>query len=370
MRRVVEAIEELRNVENLVGDFPMARGNLAIKHFSLAQRVTDRKIMRFLIEKGLSELRIICDKATPDMVPLDVLDLFYEWERYMENTLDTNLANIEPWSEEQDVVDEYKVWSAQNHLSLNYVNIIYAEGNIDNVQMINMGIGYFGVENDMEYYSWFNTIKQEYNMARYFLYQIENSKSTSLVHESQRHNILVNTLDYPSIGFKTELLKIALKTAFSVLDKIGLFCCKFHNLSLPVHRIDFHKWYKEIEFEVALNSPFNALYWLSKDLDLKNGELKEIRLLRNSIEHRFIRVLDYYNLSLIDELTKMDKYEYKISYSDLKLATYKTLRLVRTAIFYMASGFNIEFNRFYYGDREEKIFMSLLLGTYDDGWKN
>ncbi|MGH1037728.1 LA2681 family HEPN domain-containing protein [Bacillus cereus] len=370
MGRVVEAIQELKNVEKLVGDFPMARGNLAIKHFSLAQRVTDRKIMRFLIEKGFSELKIVCDEATSDMIPIDALEMFYDWEKYMENVLDTNLSDVESWSVNQDVDDEYKTWSAQNNLSLNYINVICKKGNIDDVQMINMGMGYFGTERNMEYYSWFNTIKQEYNMARYFLYQIENSDTTSLVHESQRYNILINTLDYPAIGFKTELLKVALKTAFSVLDKIGLFCCKFHNQSIPTHRIDFHKWYKEIEFEVALDGPFNALYWLSKDLDLKNGEFKEIRLLRNCIEHRFIRILDYYDTPLIDELIDKDKYEYTISYTDLESITFTTLHLVRTAIFYMASGFNIEFNRFYYGDREEKVFIPLLLGTYDDEWKN
>ena len=190
------------------------------------------------------------------------------------------------------------------------------------------------------------------------------------VHESQRNNILINTLDYPALGYRTELLKVSLKTAFSVLDKIGLFCCNFHKQKIPTHRIDFHKWYKEIELEVALGSPFNALYWLSKDLDHKAGNMKVIRKLRNCIEHRFIRILDLYDVPLDEELADDNKYEYIVSYSCLLDVAYETLRLVRNAIFYMANGFNIEYNRVYYGDKNGKLFIPLHLDIYDDEWKN
>ncbi|PFE14044.1 LA2681 family HEPN domain-containing protein [Bacillus cereus] len=370
MGRIVESIEELKKVEHLVDNFPMAIGNLAIKHMSLAQMVTDRSVMRALINKGLVKLKDICMSATPDIIPLDILKLFHKWERYMENCIDTNLSDVESWSEKHDVDNVYKIWSAERNLSLNYMNIIYNIGNVDDIQMINMGLGYFSNENRMEYYSWFNTIKQEYNMARYLLYQIDSLKFNTTVHESQRFNVLINTCDYPAIGYRTELLKISLKTAFSVLDKIGIFCCKFHNQNIPAHKVDFHKWYKEIELEVALNSPFNAMYWLSKDLDFKEGDMKEIRLLRNCIEHRFIRVLDSYDIPLSEELADTSKYEYKLSYLDLKRSAYETLSLVRRAIFYMVNGLNVEFNRVYYEEDKESLFIPLLLDTYDDDWKN
>lgn len=370
MGRIVESVEELKKVEHLVDYFPMARGNLAIKHMSLAQRITDRTVTRFLIEKGLVELEDVCVKATPDVIPLDILETFHKWERYMENVIETNLSDVEPWSEKQDVDDVYKIWSAERNLALNYVNIIYKQGNIDNIQMVNMGLGYFKKENNMGYYSWFNTIKQEYNIARYFLYQIDSMREDSLIHESQRYNTLINTLDYPAVGYRTELLKTSLKTAFSVLDKIGLFCCKFHNQNTQANKVDFHKWYKEIELDIALRSPFNALYWLSKDLDFKNGDMRVIRLLRNCIEHRYIRVLESYDIPLTEELEDNSKYEYTVSYSDLEMTAYETLRLVRRAIFYMANGFNVEYTRVYYGDKKDGVFIPLLLDTYEDEWKN
>lgn len=370
MGRTVESIEELKKVENLVEMFPMARANLAIKHHSLSTKVTDRSVMRFLIEKGIYELEDVLKNETPAYMPDDIFKQFIEWKRYMEEINNNHLSDVKPWSKELDVNDEYKSWASKRNLSLNYINVIYDYGNVDDIQMIDMGLGYFKNENNMEYYSWFNTIKQEYNMARYFLYKVVTTNHDNGVHESQRYNILFNTLDYPAIGFRTELLKISLKTAFSVLDKIGLFCCKFHQQEIAANKVDFHKWYKKIELDVAIRSPFNALYWLSRDLDQKSGNFKNIRLLRNCIEHRFIRVLDFYDKSIDEELAEPYKYEYKITYSNLKKITFETLRLVRNAIIYMASGFNVEYNRVYHGDKNEGIFIPLYLSIYKDEWKN
>src|SRR5699024_9420761 len=105
----------------------------------------------------------------------------------------------------------------------------------------------------------------------------------------------------------------------------------------------FNKWYKKVEKKVATESPFQALYWLSKDLDFKTGFYKDVRRLRNVIEHRYVRVLDYYEVPLSEELDDADKYEYIIRYDDLYDITLKTLRLVRSAIFYMVNGFNIQY---------------------------
>lgn len=370
MGRVMESIQELMNAQNIVKGFPMARANLAMKHYSLSTRTTEMSVMRFLMDRGLEIIRDVADNAEPEFVPLDILENFYEWELYFERSIDTNLRDVEPWSASEDVEDQYNNWSVKRNLTLNYINVIYPFGNVDNLHMPNMGLGYFTKDKNMEYYAWFNTIKQEYNMARYWLFQISKLECDSTIHESQKHNVIINTLDYPAVGYKTELLKTSLKTAFSVLDKIGLFCCHFHNRNMPIHRVDFHKWYKEIEMHIALGSPFNALYWLSQDLDMSKGEMRNLRLLRNYLEHRYLRVLESYAIPLSEELSDKNKYEYKISYVDLEKKAYETLILVRNAIFYMANGFNLEFNKGYYDHENWKNFIPLTLGKYNDEWKN
>lgn len=368
MGRVVESIEELMNENNIVENFFMAKANLAMKHYSLSTRVTDESVIKFLMEKGFAEIRKVINEIKSENIPADILENFYEWELFLRNSITENLCDVKSWDESKDVNIKYKEWSAKRKLTLNYVNVIYPFGNIDDVNIPNMGINYWIKDNNMQYYSWFNTIKQEYNMARYYLYQVDNMKYDSGVHESQTNNTLVNTLDYPAVGYKTELLKISLKTAFSVLDKIGLFCCHFHNRDIPVHKVDFHKWYKEIELNIALQSPFNALYWLSQDFNMTDGKMKEIRLLRNCLEHRFIRVIDSYNIDISEELSDKNKYEYIISFTDLEKKAYQTLKIVRSAILYMVSGFNIEYNRFYHNTDE--IFIPLIIDEYDDEWKN
>lgn len=370
MGRVVESIQTLMNANNIVKGFQMASGNLAIKHYSLATRTTDESVMRFLMDKGLSDIKDTIDNATEGIVPLDILNMFCEWELFIEKSIDTNLSQVEPWDKSEDVDDNYKNWCSKKQLSLNYINVIYKMGNVDNIHMPNMGVGYFGQENNMEYYAWFNTIKQEYNMARYFMYQIEALENFSNGHESQKHNFIVNTLDYPVIGYKTEMLKNSLKVAFSVLDKIGMFCCHFHNQQMPIHKISFHKWYKQIKREIATRSSFNALYWLSQDLDTNKGVMKDIRLLRNCLEHRYVRILECCTKPLSEELSDDKKYEYIIGYNELERKAFETLMIVRNAIIYMASGFNIEFNRFYYDSKRDHPFIPLMVDEYDDDWKN
>ena len=114
----------------------------------------------------------------------------------------------------------YRTWCRENQLALSVINICQKKSLVDSIHIPNLGIGYFAKDNTLTYYSWFNTLKQEFNMARYNLYLTEINIKCGNIHESQENILLVkNTLDYPSIGYCTEMLKTALKTAYSVLDK-------------------------------------------------------------------------------------------------------------------------------------------------------
>lgn len=376
MGRIVESIELLNDGDKVVDGFPMAMGNLGIKHQALANCMTNESHnlskAKFLFSKGVELLTHTLDNAKVETIPLETFDDFADWEARLEQTLFGFFRDIEEWNISEDVKEEYKQWAAKNNLSLNFINVAYSYGNIDDIHIPNMGLGYFRNDNNMEYYSWFNTIKQEYNMARYFLYQVTTDDRAigNDVHESQRYNKLINTLDYPTIGYRAELLKTSLREAFGVLDKIGMMCCKFHKIDKPVKSIDFHRWYKEIEFGIALKSPFKPLYWLSKDLDMNTGEMKIYRQLRNYLEHRYIRILESYNVSMAEEFEDDNMFEYKVSYSDLYDMVVKTLKLVRSAIFYLVIGFNKEYTTTINMLEDDQIFIPLTVDTYDDEWKD
>ncbi len=299
------------------------------------------------------------------------MNTFYDWELYFERELFTTYKNDDPWNESVDINEPYKLWCSRNYLSLNYINIIYPYGNVDDIHISNMGLGYFENSNNMEYYAWANTIKQEFNMARYYLYQVDTDNRVigNDVHESQSHNMIINTLDYPTIGYRTELLKSSLRTAFGVLDKIGMLCCHFHKVEKKARFVSFQSWYKEIELDIALNSPFDALYWLSQDLD-KGGSLKDIKSLRNCLEHRYIRVLESTDISMSKEFEDENKFEYKVSYLDFRMKTFETLKIVRSAIFYMIFGFNIEYMSNINNLKNNEVFIPIKLSIYEDEWKD
>lgn len=242
---------------------------------------------------------------------------------------------------------------------------------VDNIHIPNLGIGYFAEDNTLTYYSWFNTLKQEFNMARYSLYLAETNINYGNIHESQENVVLVNTLDYPAIGYCTEMLKTALKTAYSVLDKIGMFCHSFvRGEKGKIRNVDFYSWYSGIENEIALHSGFSALHWMARDLNHKNGSYKTYRLLRNVIEHRYLRVLDNYKVSLEAELEDQNKMEYKISLCDLREQVMFILKFIRAALFYLVFALNFCYTNVIEGCRENgKVFFPLGLDYYDDEWK-
>ncbi|MCY9400246.1 LA2681 family HEPN domain-containing protein [Bacillus haynesii] len=370
MGRIVESIEVLSKTFTETNGFPMALGNHGIKCYTLATYSIDSNINKYLLNLALEELRsMLKNVGDSDLIVPDHITMFEEWKKHIVCVIDNELKEVNPWEASMDVDLPYKNWCAKKQLSLNYINIVMSEGNVDSIHIPDMGIGYFDEDDGkMTYYSWFNTIKQEFNLARYNIYLIETSDYE--FHESQQHNVLINTLDYPTVGYKTELLKTALKAAYGILDKIGLFCSHFFKVNAKPGRIDFNKWYKEVEMKIALDSPFNALYWLSKDLDFKTGYFKDIRRLRNVIEHRYVRILDYYDDPISEELKDTNKYEYIIGFKELYDITMETLKLVRSAIFYLVNGFNVKYKSVVYRETPGKIFLPLYLDVYEDEWKN
>ena len=377
--RILESIEELEKVKFDIG---MAMGNYAAKLFKLSECTLDQSEQKETLCKALTHYKLVVEKGKDDAsIYAGAYDNFCASEDFIQRLLKDKYDEISIYT---DIPDDYfketdldttayRKWCRENRLALSFRNIVEKNSNTDEIHLPNLGISYFGKDDSLSYYSWFNTVKQEYNMARYALYKTENSNSNfDAPHISQRDILLINTLDYPAVGYRTELLKLALKGAYGVLDKIGILCSDFMGLPKEnASRISFTSWFRDVEKAVALHSEFSSLYWLARDLDYKKGSYKIFRKLRNVVEHRFLRVLDNALDSIDVELEDDNKLEYKISYCDLYEQTWKVIRLVRYAIIYLVFSFNACYKSAMIDcEKGKKMFMPLGLDIYEDEWKN
>lgn len=200
-----------------------------------------------------------------------------------------------------------------------------------------------------------------------------NAIETKFLNESKWIGDLNNQIVfcYPAIGYRTELLKSAMRSAYGVLDKIGLLCNDFvSGKNMPTKKISFINWFDGIEERIQIYNRFTPLYWVAKDIS-KDGAFVDLRKMRNVIEHRYLRVVDCSKTSLEKELSDDNKMEYTVSFSELMKQTYRILRLIRALLFYVVIAFNSCYlEAMEMVERENKIFIPLTLDFYDDEWKN
>ena len=376
--RIVESITVLEPIKL---SLDMSLGNYAARLYTLSAHSLDESEQKEALIESELHYQFLIEKYHPSStMPEDIYRSFCQAKEYVQQLITQKYEQIKVYTDFPDSEIEelglpqqdYRIWCREKQLALSFRNIYQKKSNVDDLHIPNMGIGYFSADNTLSYYSWFNTLKQEFNMARYFLYLAEEGFDGIDTHESQRDILLINTLDYPAIGYRSELIKTSLKTAYGILDKVGMLCSDFaRGKNQKTSKISFESWYKGIEQEISLHSYFSPLYWVAKDLAYKDGSFKTFRRLRNTIEHRYLRILDHCSTPLDEELADEDKMEYRVGYSDLCLQALQVLQLVRAVLFYTVFAFNSCYkNAMDECQNSNKIFIPLSLDVYDDEWKN
>lgn len=378
--RVVESLSILEPYKDCFG---MARINYAAKLYQLSSYTLDKEIKKELLSDALfyyeTTINNYSERKEYDPIPDDIYNSVCKAKTMLENELNSEYKDIPIIRDLPEDLDsslglefgKYKQWCRDNKLILSLRNIHKKASVFDDIHLPNMGIGYFAHDQSLSYYSWYNILKQEYNQARYFLYLVHNISYDNDVHESQEYILLIDTLDYPAMGYRTELLKCSLKTAYGVLDKIGLLCNDFVcGKNMPARNITFTNWFKGIEDIIRINDKFTSLYWVAKDLS-KSGKFNIFRLLRNVVEHRYLRVVENTTIPIEEELSDQDKMEYTVSFSELYEQIFEVLRLIRSLMFYVVFSFNESYlETIKMCEKDNKFFMPLLISYYDDEWKN
>lgn len=390
--RYVKSISNLNDIKE--SEFPMAVGNLALKivdysyydlnhrkimlyhAFQMLNRVLDRNVQ--YPEKDYAKIQFLNYKERI----CNALGQKYLSKKYLLTDF------LDPIREMPDKELEYREWFSNNGLALNQLNDIFFDVEVGydplHLPSLNESIKPPLIP---RFHGLFNQIKQGYVSSRFWIYEGLVDRST---HFSDKDVYLVNTLDYPVYGIGIEKIKAAYREIYSIFDKIAFFLNEYFGLKIPNRQISFNSlWFerinrKEIRRDKVLqlqdqNYNLKGLWWIYKDLRNKtvyNNKhidpiLENISMVRNAMEHRYLKVLDYFDSTEVESDDRIDNLAYTISFNDFEKLTIELLKLTREAIIQLTMIIQTEEDRKNIV-REKKGEKSgfLYLHEYEDDWKH
>jgi hypothetical protein len=275
---------------------------------------------------------------------------------------------------------QYRAWCLETRLFLNPLNDLGAN-TIAARDILTLPDLVTPIDTPPSLIGFFNQMKQEFASARWLYYESIRSKG---VHFSDREVLLYNTLDYPAYGLAVEKTKMAMRMAYSLLDKIAFFLNDYLALGVKPKRVSFRSiWHTgdnpptvREEFDKSQNLPLRGLYWLSKDIldevfqDSTEPDARELYEIRNHLEHKYLKTHDM----LIRPSGQpssgwmIDTLAYSISRTELDAKGLRVLKLARAALMYLSLGVASEEAR-----RAEKrgdgLVAPMPLTTWEDTWK-
>jgi len=351
--RVCEALIWYNRAIDKMPEFGMALGNRAQCKMNYAALLfSDNHTAKFLhsaykdLERALENSENLHHRAL-----VNFQSRFKAIEDYSDDRL--SLENEEEYELGETTDDEdYHRWVLEHNLYINPLNDISTHTCTahDYFHLPNM---FIPEDKDFPYPGLYNQFKQEFVSARYLYYEgitrVEDGP-----HHSDRDVKLPDTFDYTVYGYRTEQIKNALRTSYSIFDKIAVLINEYFEVGQSQPSFH-HVWHQDGEYSKGLAEPFkgtdnwalNALYWIKKDFHhavSKKDEdsvvvvAHELRNLRTAIEHDYIKVFDddfidspENNLSVIED-TLYDA----IGKTELRQAALEMLRLARAAIIYVS----------------------------------
>lgn len=217
---------------------------------------------------------------------------------------------------------EYEKWICQHYLRINRYNDVEPDSMLslyDNVKLPDI---VDTPEKKALYESCFEEIKGSFISTRKMLYTI---------------------IDDDENGMNMEMLKMAYKNFYSTFDKIAMFLSNYIDIRLKSHEIDFAKIWNckngDIRSEIlaySQNMPLLGLYniklgvyGMKTDWYVVDEQTKDLKMLRNYMEHKSIIIKD----------GPMSRTEYQLTISkkELELNTIRLAQLVRCAIIYLCN---------------------------------
>jgi hypothetical protein len=260
---------------------------------------------------------------------------------------------------ESDHEREYRRWALSHRLFLNPLNDLgpLSAAAVDVLHPPPITVA---IRTGPYFESFFNQIKQEFVSARYLLYEGVSQRQP---HFSDAGVTLVDTEDYPVFGLAQEKVKLALRSGYSLFDKMAFFLNYYLGLGIQARGVSFRSfWYQsenakkpvKTEIERRKNWALRGMHWMAKDLydsrsefrDPIEPDARDIDDTRNHAEHKFLAVHD----DVWPELAAFrrppealpDGAYYAIGRVELNARTLRLMKLARSALIYLAYAIHIQ----------------------------
>lgn len=388
--RYVKSINILEKIST--SGFPMASGNLALKLVDYSY--FDPSHIKIFYYNAYHLLVKVMDKDVFFIEKEFYIDIFEKYLTLINRSVDSKFLKaelsindfLEPFENLDYKEKKYRQWISEKGLSLNQLNELYFEEVVgyDPLHLPDIILKKDDLSIEPRYHGIFNQIKQEYVSSRFLVYEGLNHRET---HYSDKHVYLINTYDYPVYGIGIEKIKAAYRGVYSIFDRIAYFLNCYLDLEISEKQISFtNLWYKnvrknekreEVETLVKNNYALRGLWWIYKDFRNKtvyndkhiDPILEKITKVRNAMEHKYLRILDYYEEDILDEGYTENDFAFNLSFSDFEKLTIELLKLVREAIIQLTMIVKIEEDKNRKEDTENMILGEIPLSKYYDEWK-
>ncbi len=388
--RYVKSINTLNEI--IKTNYPMALGNSALKIVDYSYFAENHKhIMQHHAYKVLQNIKE-SDFSFPERAETE--KSFLSYSKWIEKSLGIDFLQnnfsitdfFNPIENMHEDEKNYRKWMSVNRLSLNQLNDVFIEEIVgyDPLHLPSMVVDIHSRKNPI-YHGIFNQIKQEYVSARFWIYEGLTDRT---LHYSDKEVYLVNTLDYPVYGLGIEKIKAAYRSIYSIFDKIAYFLNKYLELKIPDRFISFQNlWFQKVEKQQIRrdsvlkiqheNFALEGLWWIYKDFRNKtvykdkhiDPVLKKISKVRNAMEHKHLKILDYFDDNSKEHTDSIDTFAYNIGFKDFEELTIALLQLTREAILQLTMIIQIEEDKKESKRNPGEKILPMALSTYDDDWK-
>jgi len=341
LKQQIRLSESLGYYDTVIGmgkDIPQANVNRA-ETLMLLNMVSNSYSVRMLWDV-INEYKTA---SNSNSIPSSYAEYYAGKANYLEDNckkqnIHLSKDDIEETDREFQELSEYRQFCCNNHLTLSEHGLYCscagsARDNLTIPLRTISSSGEFVPQMEMV----LNRIKSEFSLARRNYYEyINDQEELELAHEE----CFTELYNDECLGIAYEKLRSSFRLCFGILDKIGLAICELFDLKPANGMVYFQNFWqldhddRREKFEKVKSLGLLALYSIATDLnEHKNGEWKEFKAWRNSMEHGFFVVTEKNNIDDIYgsfgfskdvEFVHIEQFEYFVKHM---------LHLTRSAIF-------------------------------------